>query len=64
MEFKLTASGQAPGESIVTAALEYARAFRETMSQENRDAYDKILIAMLRGWHNFWISIGWPGEKV
>ena len=62
--FQLNASGQAPGEGLIIAILNYAQAHRETMSQENRDKYDKITNAMLKGWHNWWVSIGWPGEKV
>jgi hypothetical protein len=53
-----------PGEAVIAALLNFATAHRATMSQENRDAFDKLHIAMLRGWHNFWVSIGWPGEKV
>ena len=64
-DFKIAiAAGQLPGEALLVSILDYAAKCRETMSQENRDAYDRINIAMLKGWHNFWVSTGWPGEKI
>lgn len=60
----INASGQAPGEALIVAILRYAETHRATMSQENRDAYDKLTIAMMTGWHNWWVSQGWPGIKI
>jgi hypothetical protein len=64
VEFKLDIGGSLPGEKLVTALLEWDTARRAGMTEENRALADKISLAMLRGWHNFWVSIGWPGEKV
>jgi len=63
-EIKLTASGQLPGEALIVALLNHAATTRQTMSQENRDRWDHLQYVMLKGWHNFWISLGWPGEKI
>ena len=63
-EFKFTAGAQLPGEALVVAILTFMSKHRETMSQENRDVWDKVQISQLRGWTNYWISLGWPGEKV
>jgi hypothetical protein len=53
-----------PGEGAFVALMTYLTKRRETMSQSNRDEADRIETAMLRGWHNWWVSLGWPGEKV
>ncbi len=53
-----------PGQGIAEKLIKAGIKDRETMSQPNRDEFDRVRLAMLRGWHNFWISIGWPGEKV
>lgn len=37
---------------------------RETMSQENRDRWDKLIITQAENWHNWWVDQGWPGKKV
>lgn len=64
MEFKLDIGGTLPGEKLVTALLEWDTARRGKMSDENRDLADKIMLSMVKGWHNWWVSIGWPGEKI
>lgn len=63
-EFKLEVGAAMPGEALLTKLFDVNSKYRETMSQENRDKFDAVLIAMLRGWHNFWVGLGWPGEKV
>jgi hypothetical protein len=64
VEFKLDIGGTLPGEKLVTALLEWDTARRANMSEENRALSDRILLTMIKGWHNFWVSIGWPGEKI
>ena len=64
MEFKLDIGGSLPGEKLVTALLEWDTKRREKMTPENSDLADRLLLAMVRGWHNWWISAGWLGEKV
>jgi len=64
MEFKLDIGGSLPGEKLVASLLEWDTARRGKMSDANRDLADKIVLSMIRGWHNWWVSIGWPGEKV
>lgn len=64
-EFKLELGSSLPGEALLVAILNYAAKYRETMSQVNRDNFDKLQISQLQGWHNFWVEkLGWPGEKV
>lgn len=43
-----------PGELLAVAILEYARACRETMSQENRDRLDAVNIRAIERWANIW----------
>ena len=43
-----------PGELLAVAILEYARACRETMSQENRDKLDALNIRAVESWMKFW----------
>lgn len=64
MDLKLDIGGSLPGEKLVTALLEWDTARRGKMSDENRDLSDKIMLSMIRGWHNWWVGMGWPGEKV
>ena len=61
---KLEIAGKLPGEEIVVEIIRFMATERATMSQENRDKWDALNYAMLKGWHNWWISMGWPGEKV
>jgi len=42
-----------PGELLAVAILEYARACRETMSQENRDKLDALNIRAMEAWMKF-----------
>lgn len=60
----LTVSGKLPGEEAFASLMYYLAKRRETMSQANRDEADRIENAMLRGWHNWWVGLGWPGEKL
>jgi hypothetical protein len=61
---KLEIGATLPGEAMVSAIIHSFTVARESMSQDNRDAFDRIQIAMLRGWVNWWVERGWPGEKV
>ncbi len=60
----LNIKGELPGEGLVTAVLEYITVSRETMSQDNRDKWDAIGYMLFKGWHNWWVDQGWPGEKI
>ncbi len=62
--FNLNVSGQIPGEAVIVAVLSYAEKFRETMLPETRDSFDKIQLSLMKGWINWWVDRGWPGEKV
>lgn len=64
VNINFTAGGKLPGEDLLVSILTFVTKNRETMSQENRDKYDAIQVAMLKGWHNWWVTNGWPGEKV
>ena len=61
---KLDIGASLPGEAIVVELLKLAQTNRETMSQSNRDEFDRIWLAQWKGWHNWWVAAGWPGEKV
>lgn len=63
-ELKLEVGGKLPGEDLMKTIFEWDMKYRDTMSQENRNEQDRIKLAMLRGWHNAWVAMGWPGEKV
>jgi len=56
IEFEI--KGSLPGEAILVAFLEYLTRYRETMSQENRDAWDKRLLQMHDEFRDFWVRIG------
>jgi hypothetical protein len=43
-----------PGESLAVAILEYAKTCRETMSQENRDKLDGLMVRSMERWADFW----------
>ena len=60
----LEIGGNLPGESIVAGVLQLLNTNRATMSQENRDHWDKLGFLMVKGWHNWWVDNGWPGEKM
>lgn len=53
-----------PGEAIVINVLELIAKYRDTMSQENRDNWDKLGFAIVKAWHNQAVALGWPGEKI
>lgn len=54
-----------PGEPIVTAFLNYATKYRETMSQDNRDRWDHYLYVQAKGFNNFMVgTVKWPGEII
>lgn len=61
---KLEFSGQFPGEGIVEELIKFLNSGRANMSQQNRDDWDHLGYVMAKGWHNWWISKGWPGENV
>lgn len=63
-DFKLEIGAELPAQGLVEKLTELIIKDRETMSQANRDEFDRIRIAMLKGWHNWWVMMGWPGEKV
>ncbi len=58
IDIKLALAGSIPGEQIVVALLNYATAYRQTMSQEHRDAFDQLLLDAIRRWNQFWIDAG------
>jgi hypothetical protein len=62
LDIKLNVSGNIPGEQLVVAIFNYAAVARQTMSQENRDAYDKQMLEAWRRWNDFWIKIGLIAE--
>ncbi len=45
---------QLPGEAVAVALFGYLRACRETMSQQNRDAWDALSIEAYRDWTAMW----------
>jgi hypothetical protein len=47
-----------PGEGVAIALLEYATKCRETMSQENRDRFDGVMIRSMERWNSFWEKLG------
>ena len=59
-EFKvdIQAGGAFPGEAMIVAIFNYATKVRETMSQENRDRYDAINVAVLEDWRKIWKKAG------
>jgi len=68
-KLSLVAGIELPGQTIVVAAIEAGTAYRQTMSQENRDVYDKMQITMTRNIHNgVWLpllkAIGLEMEKI
>jgi len=63
-DLKLDIGGTLPGEQLLVKLLEAYESSRANMSQENRDGWDKLILAQAKGWHNWWIGMGWPGEKV
>ena len=64
MEFRLDIGGTLPGEKLMTALLQWDTERRKNMTAANLELSDKLMLSMIRGWHNWWVSIGWPGEKV
>jgi len=58
IKLNITGGGVLPGEQVITALLQYATKSRETMSQENRDAWDKRMLEAYDRWTEFWKSIG------
>jgi hypothetical protein len=54
VEFK----GTLPGEAVIVALLNYYTTVRETMSQENRDEWDKRILKIYDDWRQFWVDIG------
>jgi hypothetical protein len=61
---KLEIGGTLPGESIVSGLIQLQNTTRATMSQKNRDDWDHLSYVMIKGWHNWWVANGWPGEKI
>lgn len=54
----------APWQKVFEELFKWWVVNRETMSQENRNRWDNLLLVMSEGWHNWWIDQGWPGKKV
>lgn len=61
---KLEVGVSLPGEQLLIKALDVYEKRMANMDEETRKGWDRLLLAMSSGWHNWWISIGWPGEKV
>lgn len=57
-DIRINVTGTIPGEQIVVAVLNYAATNRATMSQENRDKWDALGIAVFEEWRAFWKKIG------
>lgn len=53
-----------PGEAVLVKLLDTYDKSRENMKEDTRDGWDKFVLALGKGWHNWWIEHGWPGEKV
>lgn len=53
-----------PGEALLMKMLDVYEKSRANMSEQNRNDWDRLIYVAAKGWHNWWISIGWPGEKV
>lgn len=56
IEFEI--KGSLPGEPLLVAFLEYLIRNRETMSQENRDEWDRRFLQMHDDFRDFWVRIG------
>jgi hypothetical protein len=63
-ELKLDITVPLPGEALLIKLLDVYEQGRASMSDDNRNGWDKLVLAMARGWHNQWVAWGWPGEKV
>ena len=63
-ELKLDIGASLPGENLLVKLLDVYEKSREGMSETNRNGWDALILAQARGWHNWWIGMGWPGEKV
>jgi hypothetical protein len=53
-----------PGETVLIKLLDTYDKSRESMEKGTRDGWDKFALVLAKGWHNWWIDHGWPGEKV
>ncbi len=53
-----------PGETVLVKLLDVWEKSRANMAADTRDGWDKLALAMGRGWHNWCIDHGWPGERV
>ena len=53
-----------PGEALLIKMFDSYDKARGNMKEDTRDGWDRLLLAQARGWHNGWVSIGWPGERV
>ena len=63
-ELKLDIGGSLPGEALLIKMMDVYEKSRANMTDPTRDGWDRLILAMARGWHNQWIAWGWPGEKV
>lgn len=63
-DIKVDFSATVPGEALVIKLLDTYDKARANMKEETRDGWDKLVLSQARGWHNHWVSLGWPGEKV
>jgi hypothetical protein len=59
----LNIGGSLPGETLVTEIIRGLATRRTTMSVENRDEWDRIELALAKGWINWWAERG-LGVKV
>ena len=63
-QFKFELGMKLPGEELLIKMLDTYDKTRASMTEDTRDGWDRLLLAQARGWHNGWVSLGWPGEKV
>lgn len=63
-QFKFELGMKLPGEELFIKLLDSYDKARADMKEETRDGWDRLWLAQARGWHNGWVSLGWPGEKV
>jgi len=60
----LPIKGELPGEGLVKSVLDFVSCTRESMSEENRNKWDAAGYKLFKAWHNWWVTQGWPGEKL
>ena len=53
-----------PGETAYAATANLMTAIVNKASPAVVDEAAKVALILFKGWHNWWVSMGWPGEKI